>query len=194
MAVCLSGIGRHPSANLCPKLFEKIGAAASCVFGNVMTGIITVMLLYIGSGAPTDAMFGLFVAVLYLGFPFTIISQLTTSPMLDVISPPEKRGYVQGVNSTVMNATIAVAPWLLGMLADAAGTFAAIWTGIAISFLAGAVNAPLIFRKGFGPTPKKSHHQAVRYQVKTRTSSTVYSTMTTQYHHKKSMKLTKHVV
>merc|ERR1711862_495035 len=77
------------------------------------------------------------------------------SPMLDVISPPEKRGYVQGVNSTVMNATIAVAPWLLGMLADAAGTFAAIWTGIAISFLAGAVNAPLIFRKGFGPTPKK---------------------------------------
>jgi len=144
-----------PSAMVCPKLFEKIGAAAACVFGNTMTAIITICLLYLGSGQATEVKFGLFVAVMYLGFPFTVISQLTTSPMLDMISPKEKRGYVQGVNSTVMNVSIAIAPWVLGLMADAVGTFKTIWTGIGISFLAGAVNSPLMFRKGFGPQPKK---------------------------------------
>ena len=107
------------------------------------------------SSQATEVTFGLFVAVMYLGFPFTVISQLTTSPMLDMISPKEKRGYVQGVNSTVMNLSIAVAPWVLGIMADAVGTFKTIWTGVGISFLAAAVNSPLIFRKGFGPMPKK---------------------------------------
>ena len=38
----------------------------------------------------TGAWFGTFVAVLYLGFPLTVMSQLTTGPMLDVIAPKDK--------------------------------------------------------------------------------------------------------
>jgi hypothetical protein len=77
--------------------------------------------------------------------------------MLDVISPADKIGYVQGLNNMVMNFGMAFAPWLLGLLADAVGTNPAIWTGVAISFLAALINLPLMFRKGFGGTPKKVH-------------------------------------
>jgi len=143
-----------PSAVLCPKIFQKVGAAAACVAGNFMTGIITISLLYLGSGEPSSAMFAGFVSVLYLGFPCTVVSQLSTSPMLDMIAPLDKRGYVQGINSTVMNFGIAVGPWALGIMADIVGTKPTIWTGAAISFFAGLVNTPLIFRKGFGPPQK----------------------------------------
>ena len=37
------------------------------------------------------------------GFPFTVLSQLTTGPMLDVIAPKDKIGYVQGLNNSSMN-------------------------------------------------------------------------------------------
>jgi hypothetical protein len=144
-----------PSSLASPQIFEKMGVAAACVFGNFCTAIITIALLLIGNGKATTGFFAFFIIVMYGGYPFTVISQLTTGPMLDMIAPPEKRGYVQGINSTVMNGTIAVAPWLIGLLADAAGTNAAIWTGIGVSFLAALVNSPLMFRKGFGKKPKK---------------------------------------
>jgi len=63
--------------------------------------------------------------------------------MLDQIAPVDKRGYVQCINSTVMNVATAFAPWLLGILADAAGTNVAIWTGFGVSLLAAAINLPL---------------------------------------------------
>lgn len=88
----------------------------------------------------------------YLLFSYT---QLTTGPMLDVISPAEYRGTIQGINVTVMNFTGALAPWLLGIMADEIGVSASIWTAIGVSFGAALINAPLILRRGFGPAPKK---------------------------------------
>jgi hypothetical protein len=79
--------------------------------------------------------------------------------MLDVIAPQDKIGYVQGLNNAAMNFGMAVAPWLFGVLADKAGTNPAIWTGIGISLLAAAINAPLMFNPLFGkaePLPPRS--------------------------------------
>ena len=50
---------------------------------------LNVAITYIVQPA-TSAMFGLFVFVMYAGFPFTVFSQLTTGPMLDVIAPIDK--------------------------------------------------------------------------------------------------------
>jgi len=54
-----------------------------------------------------------------------------------------------------MNFGMATAPWLLGLLADSAGTNTAIWTGVGISFGAALINTPLMFHKGYGPAEKK---------------------------------------
>ncbi len=44
----------------------------------------------LSSKPATPGWFGAFVAVMYAGFPFTVFSQLTTGPMLDVIAPRDK--------------------------------------------------------------------------------------------------------
>ena len=97
---------------------------------------VTIMLLYIALAPASTATFGIFVALLYACFPFTVISQLSTGPMLEATSPPEKRGLAQGVNITVMNFGAAVSPFILGTISDMAGTPVAIWICIAISFIA----------------------------------------------------------
>ena len=74
--------------------------------------------------------------------------------MLDIISPPDKRGLMQGINGMVMNITLAVTPFAFGVMSDQVGTWITIWTCIGISFAAAIVNAPLIFVKGFGRAPK----------------------------------------
>ena len=94
------------------------------------------MLLYIALAPASTATFGIFVALLYACFPFTVISQLSTGPMLEATSPPEKRGLAQGVNITVMNFGAAVSPFILGTISDIAGTPVAIWICIVISFIA----------------------------------------------------------
>ena len=75
--------------------------------------------------------------------------------MLDIIAPEDKLGFVQGLNNSAMNFGMALAPWLFGILADATTTNISIWTGIGVSFLAGAINAPLMWRPEMGPPPKK---------------------------------------
>jgi hypothetical protein len=100
--------------------------------------------------AATTAMFGIFVFVMYAGFPFTVFSQLTTGPMLDVIAPIDKIGYVQGLNNAAMNFGMALAPWLFGLLADGTSTTLAISIAIGISCLAAAINAPLTCDSRFG--------------------------------------------
>lgn len=144
-----------PSTMITPHVFARIGASGCCVFGNVFTGILTMSLLLIaGYAAATELAFGFFVFVMYGGFPFTVFSQLTTGPMLDVIAPKDKLGYVQGLNNSAMNFGMAVAPWLFGLIADATTTNTSIWIGVGISFVAGMINAPLMFRKEMGPPPK----------------------------------------
>jgi len=144
-----------PGTLITPWVFKKIGASGGCVMGNVCTGLLTIALLLIANGPQTTVAFVWFVIVMYLGFPLTVISQLSTGPMLDVIAPLDKLGYVQGLNNTVMNLGMAVAPWVLGILADALGTNPAIWIGVGVSFLAGLINVPLMFKKGLGPEEKK---------------------------------------
>lgn len=80
-----------PGTFVSPFFFRKLGTAGGCILGNIITGITTIMLLYIGLAPPTEASFGIFVALLYLCFPFTVISQLSTGPMLDFIAPVNKR-------------------------------------------------------------------------------------------------------
>lgn len=142
-----------PGTLLSPPIYNSIGLAGGCVLGNVITGIVTVALLYIGQ-QPTKAAFGIFVALLYASFPFTVISQLSTGPMLEATSPPDKRGLCQGVNITVMNFGAALSPFLLGTLADVAGTPTAIWVCVGISLIAALINVPLIWVKGCSVPPK----------------------------------------
>lgn len=146
-----------PSTFITPAVFKRIGAAGGCVFGNLVTAVVTIVLLQLGSQEPSSGYLGAFIATMYLGFPFTVISQLSTGPMLDRIAPVEKRGYVQGLNTTVMNIGTAVAPWAIGLLADNVGTEVAIWTGVSISFLAAGINFPLVYQPGMGPPAKKDH-------------------------------------
>ena len=71
-----------PGTMISPFIYNLIGTAGGCILGNVVTGIVTICLLQIALAPPSNVMFGLFVALLYLCFPFTVLSQLTTGPML----------------------------------------------------------------------------------------------------------------
>ncbi|KAL9182774.1 hypothetical protein ACHAXT_004053, partial [Thalassiosira profunda] len=144
-----------PATQLTPYSFKYMGVAGTCVFGNFCTAVVTSILLWIGNAPSTELAFGMFVFVMYAGFPFTVFSQLTTGPMLDVIAPEDKIGFVQGLNNTAMNFGMACAPWAFGVLADYAGTNVAIGTGIGFSLLACVANAPLMWHPLMGkPKPK----------------------------------------
>jgi predicted MFS family arabinose efflux permease len=136
-------------------VFSKIRVSGICVFDNLCTVLLTFTLLLIRSGPATTAAFAAFVTVLYGGFPFTVFSQLTTGPMLDVLAPIDKIGYIQGLNNLAVNFGIALALCLFGVLADATTTDTAIWTGISISFLAAPLNAPLMWIPEMGPPEKR---------------------------------------
>ena len=144
-----------PSTLLTPSVFRKIGVAGTCVLGNLLTACLTIALLLIGNGPATRGAFAGFVTVMYGGFPFTVFSQLTTGPMLDVLAPEDKIGYVQGLNNSAMNFGMALAPWALGLLADSTSTNTAIWTGVGISVGAALVNAPLMLRPEMGRVIEK---------------------------------------
>lgn len=145
-----------PSSIVAPKVFARIGLAAGNVFGNFSTGVITIALLFIGNvKPPTRGAFAAFVCTLYIGFPFTVFSQLAISPMLDRLSPEDKRGVVMGSFTTVLNCANAIVPWLLGLAIDALGITNGIWIGVGLSGAATLINLPLVFRKEFKPTSRK---------------------------------------
>jgi MFS family permease len=161
LSVCVA-IMVVPSTLITPHVFAKIGVAGTCVVGNAFTGLLTIALLLIGNGPATQAAFAGFVVVLYAGFPITVFSQLTTGPMLDVLAPNDKIGFVQGLNNSAMNFGMALSPFIFGMLADATTTNTAIWTGIGVSFAAALINTPLMFRKEFGrPETKPPSYQRI---------------------------------
>lgn len=121
---------------------------SGCVLGNFLTALMTIALLQIGIITPaTTATFAIFVTVMYVGFPMTVISQLSTGPMLDMIAPASRRGFVQGMNTSVMNFGTAVFPWVFGIIADQIGAESTIWICVGVSFAASIANAPLIFNK-----------------------------------------------
>ena len=132
-----------------------MGAATACVVGNALTAVVTVILLQIASVNPaTTVTYGLFFAVMYLSFPLTVISQLSTGPMLDRISPSSQRGLVQGLNSSVMQFGMAIFPWVFGLLSDAIGLTTTLWICIGISIAAAIVNAPLMWVQVLKPRRK----------------------------------------
>ena len=151
-----------PSVLLTPSLFRRIGLAGTCVLGNVFTAGLKIVLLMIANiKPPSRGTFAWFVVALYVGIPFTIISLLSASPMLDRIAPLHRRGFVQGVYTTSYNITGAIFQWLLGYLADNTSTNVMILTGVGISFGAALINAPLMLQKRFGPTITANENQAI---------------------------------
>ncbi|KAL3919598.1 MAG: hypothetical protein SGILL_003676 [Bacillariaceae sp.] len=147
-----------PGAAIAPFLFKKYGPALSAVTANIFTGIVTVVLLQVANISPvTFATYAIFVAILYAAFPLTVISQLSTGPMLDRISPLSKRGQIQGLNLAFMNLASAIGPFLYGILADATSIDVVLYTTTGVSLLAAVVNAPLTRDARFGPESKDNH-------------------------------------
>jgi len=94
-----NGFGNRAS----PMIFKKIGIALSCVVANVMTSVIIISLIYVSEIAATKGSFALYVIILYVGFPMTIISNLTTGPMLDRVAPYEKKAIILGINAAIFD-------------------------------------------------------------------------------------------
>lgn len=67
-----------------------------------------------------------------------------------------------------MNFGAALSPFVLGALADAAGTPVAIWVCVGISFLAALINVPLLWVKGCNvpPKPRPAELRALRGEDK----------------------------
>ena len=57
---------------------------------------------------PSETSLNLFITVLYVIYPFSVLSQLTTGPMLDAIAPDDQKGLAQGINNAVMNFVMAL--------------------------------------------------------------------------------------
>ncbi|CAB9513030.1 resistance protein [Seminavis robusta] len=145
-----------PGAAFSQIVFDKIGAAGGCVAGNVITGIVTIICLFVAYIEPaTKGTYAGFIIAFYVGFPFTVLSQLSTGPMLDTIAPVHRRGLIQGLNIAVMDFASAISPYILGEMADKVGIRETMWTCIGISFAAGLINLPLVFVKALKRAPPK---------------------------------------
>eukprot|EP00617_Octactis_speculum_P005736 CAMPEP_0185788124 /NCGR_PEP_ID=MMETSP1174-20130828/144339_1 /TAXON_ID=35687 /ORGANISM="Dictyocha speculum, Strain CCMP1381" /LENGTH=77 /DNA_ID=CAMNT_0028481631 /DNA_START=94 /DNA_END=324 /DNA_ORIENTATION=- len=77
---------------------------------------MTLGLLYIADQDPTDTSYAMFILTIYAGFPLTFLSQLTTGPMLDKISPEDQKGFVQAMDIVTMQFASAFAPPLIALL------------------------------------------------------------------------------
>ena len=149
---CMLAFTVIPSAAISQPIYNRIGAPAGCILGNVITGLVIFAVLSIATINPaTTGTYIAFICTLYIGTPFTIISQLSTAPMLDSIAPANKRGSIQGVNTFVMNFTSAITPYVMGEISDNFGVSTIMWTCVSISFAAGLVNLPLVFVRELKP-------------------------------------------
>eukprot|EP00957_Ditylum_brightwellii_P133203 10156103-Ditylum_brightwellii.AAC.1 len=141
-----------PGAAAAPFLFRRFGPALSAVMANLLTGLVTIALLHISKAGATVASFAFFVTVLYLAFPMTVISQLSTGPMLDRLAPESQRGRIQGYNMAMWNLAGAIGPFLLGNLYDNTNIDVPLYTTAAISVAAAVINFPLSKDPRLGPS------------------------------------------
>ena len=154
-----------PGAGLTDPIFAKIGPAGGCVFGNLITAVgIVACFLICEIDPPTTGTLAGYVTFMYLIFPLTVVSQLSTGPMLDRLAPVNRRGLIQGINITVMNVSNAVAPWALGTMADSAGIIPTLWLAVGISVAAAAVNLPLCFTKELRVKKKVNYQKALELE------------------------------
>lgn len=70
---------------------------------NVLTGVIILGLIFAADQPATESSFALFASIVYLGVPLAVVSNLSTSPMLDRVSPKEIKYFAQGLNSACYN-------------------------------------------------------------------------------------------
>mmetsp|Transcript_35724 Transcript_35724/g.76306 ORF Transcript_35724/g.76306 Transcript_35724/m.76306 type:complete len:384 (+) Transcript_35724:609-1760(+) len=171
MAYTMISVTIVPAASISTFLFRKIGPAWSCVMANVFTGFTIIALIYIASLSPTRMSYAGFLTVLYFGSPFTFISNVSTGPMLDRITPMDKKGhaqmnfnrhcfpihfshvdfsFVQGLNNAIFKFTAAVFQLVLGIMADKFGSSLVLLICVGVSFFASIVNLPLIFYPRLG--------------------------------------------
>lgn len=154
-----------PGAVMSQSVFQRIGAAGGCVLGNSLTAVGITSCLYICRvDPPTRGTLIGFIITIYSIFPLTVLSQLSTGPMLDRLSPVDKRGFSHGLNVMIMNFANAVFPYLFGTMADNEDISPTLWTTIAISLLAAVVNFPLMFAKELKPTEKLDYQQAMGFE------------------------------
>lgn len=142
--VTLVALAIIPAIPFSMVFYQKVGTAGGCVWGNVFTVFVTLGLLLITKNDASKTWFIIFVLVLYAGYPFTVLSQLTTGPMMDAIAPEEERGKVQGYCNGVIQATMAGGPVLLGSVADSEGTSTCIVLCMILSAVAAVANMPLM--------------------------------------------------
>lgn len=110
------------------------------MLSNILTAVGIAACVCVAMIEPSRGTLLGFMALLYCMVPFTVLSQLTTAPLLGRLAPMNRRGYLQGINVTVMSASNSIAPWLLGLLSDQVGTFETLFLTVAFSLLAAVVN------------------------------------------------------
>jgi MFS family permease len=81
-----------PAVAIAGPAFKKLGLPKSAMAGNLLTASVCVVLLYASKRAASLSSFAIYVTLLITGFPFTVMSQLTTSPTIDVVTCPKCRG------------------------------------------------------------------------------------------------------
>jgi len=145
-----------PGMIACIVLTQKIGLGPSVVLGNFITAFFTAALLIVGVYVIGDGkdMLAVYLLIFLGGYPCTILSQLTTAPMIDKVSPISRRGEMQAYNSLASELTGAVTPVIFGEVQKAAGTYGEefiMWCCVVWSLIACVINAPLMFNPLFGP-------------------------------------------
>lgn len=76
--------------------------------------------------------------------------------MVQVVAPPDKRGFCQGFASSINQIGGPIATYLLGLLIQETSDVLGVWVTIIVSFIAAIINLPLIKVKGMGPIPTKT--------------------------------------
>ena len=63
---------------------------------------MTLGILYLIIATKAEAyMYWITMAVIFIGFPFTVISQVSVTPMVQVVAPAQQRGFCQGFASSI---------------------------------------------------------------------------------------------
>ncbi|KAL7532229.1 hypothetical protein ACHAWF_004057 [Thalassiosira exigua] len=129
------------------KIFAKVGVVTSCVIANLITALVIIALIFVSQMPSTKGSYIGMTSIIYFGFPLTVISNLSTGPMLDRVTPVDKKTLVQGINSSIYDGSYAVFPVVLALISDTCGYQAALWICFGVSILAALVNFPLVFNK-----------------------------------------------
>lgn len=96
-----------------PFIFKKIGVVFACVGANFATAGVIVSLIYTAAiDPPTKESFAIYSTIIYVSFPFALLSQLSTGPMLDRVTPHEKKAFSQGVNNALYDSSSEFGPAL----------------------------------------------------------------------------------